>query len=53
MESPDIEVTVHVDQTEVDQAIGKVERLNELLKEARSLSDELASMKIKLSVTAE
>lgn len=53
METPDIKLTAHVDQTEVDQALGKVEHLNELLKEARSLVGELASMEINLSVNVE
>lgn len=51
MSRPDVvTLTAHVDQTEVDQAISKAERLAELLKEARSLAGELASMKITLSV---
>jgi len=49
MENPQI-VKVHVDKSDVDLAIGKVERLNELLKEASSLAGELASMEITLSV---
>lgn len=43
-------IKVHVDKSDVDLAIGKVERLNELLKEACSLAGELASMEITLSV---
>lgn len=43
-------VKVHVDKSDVDLAIGKVEQLNELLKKARSLAGELASMEITLSV---
>ncbi len=53
MKAPNIMLTAHIDQTEVDQAIDKVERLKELLKEARSLVDELASMEIDLSVNVE
>lgn len=47
---PDVTLTAHVDQTEVDLAISKAERLAELLKEARSLAGELASMEIPISV---
>lgn len=46
----DATLTVHVDQTEVDQAISKAKRLSELLKEARSLAGELASVEVTLTV---
>lgn len=42
------EISVHVDTSEVDAAREKVEHLSELLKEARTLAGELASMKIDL-----
>ena len=42
--------TVHVDTQEIDSALEKVERLIELLKEAKTLSSELASMKISLEI---
>jgi len=42
--------TVHVDAHEIDSALEKAERLVELLKEAKSLSSELASAKISLEI---
>lgn len=42
--------TVHVDTKEVDMVLEKTERLVELLKEAKTLSSELASMKISLEI---
>lgn len=53
MPKPDVMLTAHIDLTEVDRATEKVERLNELLKEARSLAGELASREINLSVNVE
>lgn len=46
-------ITVHVDTSEVDEAIAKAERLAELMKEARTLAGELASMKIDLPIEIE
>lgn len=37
------EITIKVDTENIDEVTQKVERLNELLKEANSLADELAS----------
>lgn len=50
MESQDIQLTAHIDMTEVDLTIEKAERLCELMKEARSLASELASTEINLLV---
>ena len=41
-------VTLNVEVTGIDEAIEKAERLREIIKEAKSLADELASMKIEL-----
>lgn len=38
------QVTVRVDVSNIDEFINKTERLNELLKESRTLINELASM---------
>mgnify|MGYP000663726261 CR=1 FL=1 len=46
----DIRLTAEVDMAKVDEAIQKAERLSELLKEAKSLIDDLASMELKLDV---
>lgn len=53
MPQTDVTLTARIDQIEVDQAISKASRLNELLKEASSLAGELASMEINLSVNVE
>lgn len=45
------ELNVQVNQQEVDDIIRKIEKLNQLLKEANSLINELASVKlIKINV---
>lgn len=43
-------VEVFIDMSEIDEAIRKTERLNQLLKEANSLVNELASKRV--TVTA-
>ena len=43
-------VELPVKVTGIDEAIEKVRRLQELIKEANSLADELASMKIELNL---
>lgn len=45
-----ITVKVHTETAELDEVTRKAERLNELLKEAGSLVDELASREINISV---
>lgn len=44
---------VVIDTSEIDSATEKVERLNELLREARALENELASREITLTVKVE
>lgn len=46
----EVNKTVHVDMKEVDMVLEKAECLVELLKEAKTLSSELASMKILLEI---
>ena len=41
-------VEMQVEVSGIDEAIEKAERLREIIKEAKSLADELASMKIEL-----
>lgn len=48
-----ITVEATVNTFEMDQAIEKAEHLNEVLKEAKSLINELASMAIKLEVNVQ
>lgn len=43
-------VELPVKVTGIDEAIEKARRLQELIKEAKSLADELASMKIELNL---
>ena len=43
-------VELQVKVTGIDEAIEKARRLQELIKEAKSLADELASMKIELNL---
>lgn len=45
-----IKLTAKIDTTEIDKAIEKAVRLQELLKEANSLARELASTELKLDV---
>lgn len=45
-----IKLTAKIDTTEIDKAIEKAVKLQELLKEANSLARELASMELKLDV---
>ena len=47
---PDIKLTAKIDATEINKAIEKAVKLQELLKEANSLARELASMELKLDV---
>lgn len=44
------QITVDVTALGIDEAIKKAERLNELLKEAKTLADELASYELELDV---
>lgn len=46
----DVVVNVKLDHTEVDSALEKAERLNEILNEAKSIFTELANLEIKFSV---
>ncbi len=50
---PQIHATVKVDDSKVNDALKKAERLNALLKEANSLARELASSEIVLKVDVE
>lgn len=44
-------LVIDVDMTQVDETLKKVNRLHELLKEANSLADELASKEIKIKTS--
>ena len=46
----EVKLTAKIDTTEIDKAIEKAARLQELMKEANSLARELASMELKLDV---
>lgn len=46
----DIKLTAEVDTAKVDEAIQKAERLSELIREAKSLIDDLASIELNLDV---
>lgn len=46
----EVKLTAKIDTTEIDKAIEKAVRLQELMKEANSLARELASMELKLDV---
>ncbi|WP_170145206.1 hypothetical protein [Ammoniphilus oxalaticus] len=43
-------ISLNVDTTELVEVLKKVERFKELLKEANSLADELASKEIKINI---
>ena len=45
-----VSIPVHVDRAKLDEAVSKAERIGELLKEARSLAGELASLEVPISV---
>lgn len=45
-----LRVNVNVDASEVNETLEKVERLQNLLKEANSLADELAEKEIAISL---
>ena len=45
-----INVTAKVDMTDIDNTISKLEKLNELLKEANSLLNELTSQNLNISI---
>ena len=47
---PEVKLTAKIDMAEVDESIQKLQRLNELLKEANSLIHELASTELNLNV---
>ena len=47
---PDVKATVKIDTAEIDEAMQKLQRLYELLKEANSLVRELASTELNLKV---
>lgn len=47
---PEAKLTVKIDTAEVDEAIQKLQRLQELLKEANSLVRELTSTELNLDV---
>lgn len=49
----EVTVAVHTDTAEVDAVTEKAERLTQLLKEANSLVDALASNEINISVNVE
>lgn len=46
----DTEVKVHVDMTEVEEYISKAKELERLLKEAKSLADDLASVDLTMEI---
>lgn len=46
----EVVVHVHIDQTDLDEVVRKIERIHNLTKEANSLAGELASQKIELLV---
>lgn len=47
---PEVKLTAKIDMAEVDESIQKLQRLQELLKEANSLLKELASTELNLNV---
>lgn len=49
-EMNEVKLTAKIDTAEIDKAIEKAVKLQELLKEANSLARELASMELKLDV---
>lgn len=49
-ENMDTEVKVHVDMTEVEEYISKAKELERLLKEAKSLADDLASVDLTMEI---
>ena len=46
----EIKLTAKIDTTEIDEAMQKLQRLHELLKEANSIVKELASTELNLDV---
>lgn len=50
--SMNTEVKVHVDMTEVEEYISKAKELERLLKEAKSLADDLASVDLTMEIKA-
>lgn len=46
----DEKITVKVDDSELEILLGKVERLQSLIKDAKSLADELASKDISITI---
>lgn len=48
-----VQLKPHVDMSEVDEYIRKVDELNQKLKEAKSLAGELASIELNLVISAE
>lgn len=47
---PDVKLTAKIDTAEIDEAMQKLQRLYELLKEANSLVKELASTELNLNI---
>lgn len=47
---PEVKLTAKINTAEVDEAMQKLQRLHELLKEANSLLRELASTELNLDV---
>lgn len=47
---PEVKLTAKIDTEEIDEAIQKLQRLHELLKEANSLAKELASTELNLDI---
>lgn len=43
-------LTVKIELTNVEEAVAKAERYVELLKEAKTLADELASMELEIGI---
>ena len=43
-----VKLKAHLDNSEIDEAMKKAERFVELLKEAKSLADDLASVRFKI-----
>lgn len=52
-EVQEVLVRVHVDQTEIDEMLGKFERIRDLMKEANSLAGELASGEKTINISFE
>ena len=52
-EAQEVLVRAHVDQTDIDEMMGKFERIRDLMKEANSLAGELASSEKTIKINFE